>query len=138
METNFYKCLISGAFCLMKVIFIILTFSGGFHHGSDSRVCLQCRGPGFDPWVRKVHWRRKWQPTIYPCLENLMDRGIWQATVHGVSKSRTELSDLLSLYVLRGFRICVCVRRQGQSTLVLLPGESHGWRRLVGCSPWGC
>ena len=24
-----------------------------------------------------------------------------------------------------------------QPTPVLLPGESHGWRRLVGCSPWG-
>ena len=22
-------------------------------------------------------------------------------------------------------------------TPVLLPGESHGWRSLVGCSPWG-
>ena len=22
-------------------------------------------------------------------------------------------------------------------TPVLLPGKSHGWRRLVGCSPWG-
>ena len=22
-------------------------------------------------------------------------------------------------------------------TLVLLPGKSHGWRSLVGCSPWG-
>ena len=29
-------------------------------------------------------------------------------------------------------------RRQWQLTLVLLPGESHGWRSLVGCSPWGC
>ena len=25
-----------------------------------------------------------------------------------------------------------------QSTPVLLPGKSHGWRSLVGCSPWGC
>ena len=25
-----------------------------------------------------------------------------------------------------------------QPTLVLLPGKSHGWRSLVGCSPWGC
>ena len=24
------------------------------------------------------------------------------------------------------------------STPVLLPGKSHGWRSLVGCSPWGC
>ena len=29
-------------------------------------------------------------------------------------------------------------RRQWHPTPVLLPGKSHGWRRLVGCSPWGC
>ena len=28
-------------------------------------------------------------------------------------------------------------RRQWQSTPVLLPGKSHGWRNLVGYSPWG-
>ena len=28
-------------------------------------------------------------------------------------------------------------RRQWQATPVLLPGESHGQRSLVGCSPWG-
>ena len=27
--------------------------------------------------------------------------------------------------------------RQWQPTPVFLPGESHGWRSLVGCSPWG-
>ena len=27
------------------------------------RVCLQCRKPGFDPWVRQIPWRRAWQPT---------------------------------------------------------------------------
>ena len=25
----------------------------------------------------------------YSCLENSMDRGVWQATVHGVTKSQT-------------------------------------------------
>ena len=29
-------------------------------------------------------------------------------------------------------------RRQWQPTPALLPGESHGQRSLVGCSPWGC
>ena len=29
----------------------------------------------------------------YSCLENPMDRGAWQAIVHGVAKSRTRLSD---------------------------------------------
>ena len=28
-------------------------------------------------------------------------------------------------------------RRQWHSTPVLLPGKSHGWKSLVGCSPWG-
>ena len=29
-------------------------------------------------------------------------------------------------------------RRRWHPTPVLLPGESHGRRSLVGCSPWGC
>ena len=29
----------------------------------------------------------------HSCLENPMDRGVWWATVHGVTKSRTWLSD---------------------------------------------
>ena len=29
----------------------------------------------------------------YSCLENFMNRGIWQALVHGVSKSQTRLRD---------------------------------------------
>ena len=32
-------------------------------------------------------------PPQYSCLENSMDRGAWQATVHGVAKSQTQLSD---------------------------------------------
>ena len=37
---------------------------------------------------------------------------------------------------------CFCIyslhwRRQWHHTPVLLPGKSHGWRSLVGCSPWG-
>ena len=31
----------------------------------------------------------------------------------------------------------VCWRRQWHPTPVLLPAKSHGWRGLVGCSPWG-
>ena len=32
-------------------------------------------------------------PLQYSCLENPMDRGAWQATVHGVARSWTQLSD---------------------------------------------
>ena len=52
--------------------------------GSVRRVCLQCRRPGFNPWIGKIPWRRKWL-----------------------------------------------------SSPVFLPGEFHGQRSLVGCSPWG-
>jgi len=38
----------------------------------------------FDPWLRKITWRRKWQPLQYSCLENAMDRGAWPAIVHGI------------------------------------------------------
>ena len=32
-------------------------------------------------------------PLQYSCLENSMDRGAWQATVHGVTNSQTRLSN---------------------------------------------
>ena len=34
-------------------------------------------------------------------------------------------------------RLLLGRRRQWHPTPVLLPGKSHGWRSLVGCSPWG-
>ena len=46
----------------------------------------QCKKCGFNLWVRKILWRRKWQPTLVSCLGNPMDRGPWWATVHGVVK----------------------------------------------------
>jgi len=42
----------------------------------------------FYPWIKKIPWSRKWQP-IPEFLENPMDRGAWQATVHGTAKSQT-------------------------------------------------
>ena len=36
----------------------------GFPGGSDSKASAHnAGGPGFDPWVGKIPWRRKWQPT---------------------------------------------------------------------------
>ena len=62
-----------------------------FPGGSDGKVSaynaetrIYNGRPGFNPWVGKISWRRKWQPTP-----------------------------------------------------VFLPGRSHGWRSLVGYSPWG-
>ena len=40
----------------------ILVEGLGFPGGSDC-VCLQCGRPGFDSWVGKIPWSRKWQST---------------------------------------------------------------------------
>ena len=54
--------------------------------GSNGKsVCLKCGRPGFNRWVGKILWRRKWQPIP-----------------------------------------------------VLLLGKFHGWRNLVGYTPWDC
>ena len=60
---------------------------------SGKESTCQCRRCGFNSWVGKIPWRRKWHPLKYSCLGNPMDRGAWQATDHKVTKSRTWLSD---------------------------------------------
>ena len=54
--------------------------------------CRRCKRCRFYPWTRKIPWRRNGSPFQYSCLENSMDRGTLQATVHGVAKSWTQLS----------------------------------------------
>ena len=57
----------------------------GFSGGSVGKESACSARDVFDPWIRKIPWRRKWH-----------------------------------------------------STLIFLPGESHGQRNLAGYSPWGC
>ena len=45
--------------------------------------------PGFDPWVRKIIWRRAWDPTPVFLPGESNGRGAWRAIVHGVPKSWT-------------------------------------------------
>ena len=60
-----------------------------------------------------------------------MDGGAWKAAVYGVTEGRTRLSDFPSLFTFMHWR------RKWQPTPVFLPGESQGWRSLVGCHLWG-
>ena len=59
-------------------------FPGGVNGEESTHQCRRHKIGGYDPWVRRIPWRREWQPTP-----------------------------------------------------VFLPGESHGQRTLVGCSPRG-
>ena len=46
---------------------------------SDKRILLQCRKHGFDPWVRKTSWRRKWLPIPMFLPGKCMIRVAWWA-----------------------------------------------------------
>ena len=47
---------------------------------------------GFNSWIRKILWRRKWQPApIFLLGKNLTDRGAWQTIAHRVAQSWTWL-----------------------------------------------
>ena len=48
--------------------------------------------PGTIPGSERFPGEGIGYPLQYSCLENSMDRGAWQATVHGVTKSWTQLS----------------------------------------------
>ena len=66
----------------------------GFPGGSDSKesVCNAGDLGSIPGWGRSPGGRHG-NPLQYFCLENSRDRGAWQATVQGVTKSRTRLSD---------------------------------------------
>ena len=49
----------------------------------------QCRRHGFNPCVRKIPWRRKWQPMPVFLPRKSHGRGAWWAIVQGVEKSQT-------------------------------------------------
>ena len=60
-----------------------------------------------------------------------MDGGAWRAAAHGVPTSRTRLSDFTCTFTFMHWG------RKWQPTAVLLPGDSQGRGRLVGCRLWG-
>ena len=50
--------------------------------------------PGSIPGWRRSPGEGNGNPLQYSCLENPMDRGAWWATVHGITKSWTQWSNL--------------------------------------------
>ena len=61
----------------------------------SKKICLQWRRPRLNPWVGKMPWRKG----KYSCLENLIDRGAWWATVHG-GRKESDTRQWLTLLLL--------------------------------------
>ena len=66
----------------------------GFSGGSDGKESSCNAGQlGLIPGLGRSPGGRHSNPLQYSCLGNPMDRGTWQAAVHGVEKSETRLSN---------------------------------------------
>ena len=66
----------------------------GFPGGSDGKESARNVGDlGLIAGLGRSPGGGHGNPLQYSCLENPMDRGAWRATVDGVTKNRTRLSD---------------------------------------------
>ena len=78
----------------VSMLFFFQLVFNWFPGGSDGKASAYSAGdlgsiPG---WGRSLG-EGNGNPLQYSCLKNPMDGGAWQATVHGVTKSRTRLND---------------------------------------------
>ena len=65
----------------------------GYHSSVGKESTCNAGDPSSNPWVRKIPGEEKGSSLHYSGLENSKDRGSWQATVDGVAKSQTQLSN---------------------------------------------
>ena len=66
----------------------------GFPGGSDGKEsAYNTEDPGLIPGSGRSPGEGNGNPLWYSCLKNPMDRGAWQATIHGVTMSWTQPSD---------------------------------------------
>jgi len=69
-------------------------FTLGFPGDSDSKESTCDAGDlSSIPGLGRTPEEEKGCPLYYSCLENSMDLGAWWATVHGVTKSQTQMND---------------------------------------------
>ena len=71
-------------------------------------------------------------PLQYFCLENPMDRGAWQAAVHGVATSWIQLSDFTFTFHFHA------LEKEMATHSSVLAWRIPGTGSLKGCCLWGC
>ena len=67
------------------------SFPGGFSGKNPPVSAGDVSDAGWIPGLGRCPGGGHGNPLQYSCLENPMDRGAWQATVYGITKSRTRL-----------------------------------------------
>ena len=105
---------------------------GGTFHGlptwcsgkESTYQCRRCKRRGFDPWVRKIPWNRKWQPTP----ELLPGESHGERSLAGYSpRGRREL-DMTAHIHIPGFRNLTT-----SGSFLPVPGNFTTWTYSVPC-----
>ena len=122
------KCGYVCVYYFIQIIYIHMGFPGGTSGKESSCQCRRHKRHRFDPESGRSPGEGHGNPLQYSCLENCMDRGAWQATVHGVAKSQTRLK-WLSTHIF----ICVCVFSDIVDSYIGVSSESH-YRPVTGLS----
>ena len=87
-------------------VFLIWNWLPRWHSGRESACqCRRHKRHKFDPWVGKIPWRRKWQPTPVSLPGKSHGQRSLRAAVHGVTKSRTWLRDW-ACYSYANLKLC--------------------------------
>ena len=99
---------------------VFLSLYKGFPGGSDGKEsALNAKDPGSIPWSGRSPLEGNGYPLQYSCLENSMDRGAWQATVHGIAPFQSPPSSLHGVYP-------VCLSVSKVPPRIRTPGLSNG------------
>ena len=77
-------------FVLLTIIHTMGNLGGSVVKNMPAKAGDSCSIPGWGSSPGEENGN----PLQYSCLENLMDRGAWRVTVHGVAKNQTQLSNL--------------------------------------------
>ena len=97
-----------------------------------ARTWKQPRCPSADEWIRKLWY-------IYTMeYYSAIKKNAFESVLMRWMKLEPIIQSEVSQKEKHQYSILTHIwRRQWHPTLVLLPGKSHGWRSLVGYSPWG-
>ena len=98
-------------FCNTEHLYCFHTLKG-FPGGSDDKESACNAGDlGLIPGSGRSPGEGNGNPLQYSCLENPMDRGAWQATVHGVTKNQDTTERLTYEIYLKNFLVCILIHK---------------------------
>ena len=90
----------------------------------------QCRRRGFNPWVGKIPWRRKWQPTRFLAWEIPWTEE--PGSMRSQSQTRLEQLNTQNCYCSKSLQLCPTCNPMDPARL-LCPRDFPGKNTGVGC-----